>query len=271
MTLDQINFTALEQIKNAWSLAIKQIFKSFSLSSMVLIVLVVVSVLLLFVSPNFLTFSLVMALIIIGAKANKVKQQAWRQFAADNHWPINAGDTEVIPPGLQNIGHDRKTSEVINAQFNNLSCDLLFYQYTEGSGKSSHTYYFTIVRNHLNKQFPHIILDSKKNFSQLRNIPGNYENLKLEGDFYKYFNLYEAKGEEVDVLSIITPDVMQVLIDAQQQQDIEIFSSYLYFVAVSDKRTPEAMRTLLTSVNALAPEILHRAQTLNYQPIAQVA
>jgi len=267
MNLDQINFTPLEQIQKAWRLAFKQIFNTSKPLHIVLGVIGIIVTLGTILVPGIFIFILMAEIILLSVQVNKVKQRAWQQFAAVNKWPISDGDAYVVPPGLQNIGNSRRTSQVIAAQFSNITCDLLTYEYTVGSGKSSHTYYFTIARIRLAKQFPHIILDSKKRLG-VRNIPAGYENLALEGDFDKFFKLYEAKGEEVDVLSIITPDVMQTLLDNDQQQDIEIWGNCLYFIGANDERVPAAMRNLLQSVQKLSSEIIQRANSLDYTPVS---
>ena len=202
---------------------------------------------------------------------NQIKILAWRQFAAINGWELDTENAPMglVPPSLANNGYSRKCSEIVDAKFDNIDCDLMSYQFTISYGKSSQTFYFTLADVVLAKSFPHIVLDSKKNRGGFRTIPFGYEKLKLEGDFDNYFNLYITKGEEIDVLSIITPDVMQTLIDADQQQDIEIYGNNLFFVGINDERNPAAMRSLLQSVDKLSAEIVQRAQTLDYTPAAQ--
>jgi len=44
----------------------------------------------------------------------------------------------------------------------------------------------------------------------------------LEGDFNDYFKLRLRKGQEVDALAIIAPDIMQTLISYNKGEDIEL-------------------------------------------------
>jgi len=269
MTLDQINFAPLEQSQNAWKIALRGVFKGKSL--IIFILLMIVGLGSVFLAPPIIFIVLTIFFIRVAVVTNKIKTLAWRQFAAINGWQMDIQNVpmNLVPPSLVNSGHSQRCSEVVDAKFDNVDCDLMTYEFTIGSGKSSQTFYFTIADVVLPKTFPHIILDSNKNRGGFRNIPGGYENLKLEGDFDNYFKLYVVKGQEIDVLSIITPDVMQTLINADQQQDMEIYGNNLFFIGINDERSPAAMRTLLHSVSLLSAEILQRAQTLNYTPPAQ--
>jgi hypothetical protein len=90
----------------------------------------------------------------------------------------------------------------------------------------------------------------------------NHETLSLEGDFNDYFTLQIEKGQEVNVLEILTPDVMQTLVNLSQKEDVEIMVDGLYFIQSGDARTPEATRKLVQSVAGLSGQILEQiAQT----------
>lgn len=270
MTLDQINFKPLEQVQYALKLSLKQTYQSASVKLVIVMTLAVVAAMMINALPHFAIVIIFVIFVIVLIRWSNIKKQDWRQFAVANHWTISSTDNYAVPPVLRDMkdNYARVTSEMIKARINNLDCDLLTCVDESIRNKNPYSNYFTIARVHLTKQFPHIILDSKKNGSGIRNIPSGYENLKLEGNFNNYFSLYEAKGEEVNVLSIITPDVMQVLIDSETRQDIEIAGNYIYFIAIDDQRTPTAMRSLLQSVDKLAAEIIQRAQTLRYSPVA---
>jgi len=279
MTIDKIDFAPLEDSKNAVKLAAKQLFKAKRSQIIMILIFVLVMMALWYgfkndvgvVASDFLNASFfcgVAVTVLVIYKAKKIKEIAWRQFAIANGWHIDPALAfeSLIPPTISSSGHSRKPSEVITAEFENHVCRLLTYEFTVGHGKSSHTYYFTLAVINLGEPFPHIILDSKKNFGGIRKIPFGYQDVKLEGDFHTYFKLFMRPGEHIDVLSIIAPDVMQTLIDANQQQDIEIYGSNLYFVGINDHRNPAGMKFLLRSVDKLTDEFVHKAKTLNYKP-----
>lgn len=110
------------------------------------------------------------------------------------------------------------------------------YEYEIGTGKYRRTVtagYFAVT---LEKSMPHILLDSRKNnfrlfgegASNLGTTPDREQRLVLEGDFGEHFDVYTPAGSERDALSILTPDVMALLIDHGGDCDIEIIGNRLY-------------------------------------------
>src|SRR5690606_8930604 len=57
--------------------------------------------------------------------------------------------------------------------------------------------------------------------------------LSLEGNFDRHFQVFAPKGYEVLALSILSPDVMQTLIQSAERYDIEIFGSHLRIISMS--------------------------------------
>ena len=88
------------------------------------------------------------------------------------------------------------------------------------------------LRVRLGEQQPHVLLDLKKNNLPLGNLPVGFSQsrpLQLEGPFGDYFAAHYIEGTHVETLSILTPDVMALLINNCTKYDIEIVDNYLYF------------------------------------------
>ena len=205
----------------------------------------------------------ILYIVVLSTKVNKAKNAVWESFASANSWPL---DTEtplsvVVPPSLQ-FGHSQAFSPVIQAQLGELICDILTYRCVTGYGRSQQTHNFTIATLALPKALPHLLLMSKKARADVQRDLINGETLKLEGDFNDYFSLQIEKGQEIDILTIITPDIMQTLVDYNQAEDIEILGNNLYFITNKDKRDYTDMQALIRSVVELGQQII--------QNIAQV-
>lgn len=87
---------------------------------------------------------------------------------------------------------------------------------------------------------------------------------RLEGDFNKYFSLYFRKDDQINALSIITPDIMKTLIDFNTNQDIEVIDENLFFMSYADQRNANVLPSLFKSVDALANEIRHKSKTIRF-------
>ncbi len=264
-SLDQVDYGPLKDLDKAWSQTLRQVL-FLPVANAFLAGAVLLSLVAVYFQQFYVIFYVGLLLCSwLGKKVSDYKARMWQQFAAANGWQVVDDDAPdfFIPPGLADVGHSRTLSPVVHAEFDGFECDLFLYQFTTGSGKSSVTHFYTIAEVELARPFPHLILDSKVTRT-LQQRGDALQFIKLEGDFDKYFSLYCRANEQIDALSIITPDVMQTLIDANQPQDIEIMDQYLYFICAQDERSFQAMPLLLRSVDALASQIAHKSQTITY-------
>lgn len=249
-----VNYQPLETMDHAWLTVMNRTWKG---SLWVLGVLSVAAAMLV---PYFGFFLLFLYLVLIVWLTNKYKEKIWEQFATVNGWKFDASiGPNLITPSL-NFGHSHHFSSVIQAQLGDIICDLLSYTCSTGEGRSQTTHYFTIAVTRLPKPMPHMLLSSKKDNADIKNDVMNAENLKLEGDFDNYFKLQVEKGQEIDALTIITPDVMQTLISYNQAEDLETLGENLYFIVKGDKRSPGQVKQLLQSVLELNAQLYENAR-----------
>ena len=129
---------------------------------------------------------------------------------------------------------------------------LFDYQYTTGSGKNSHTYHFGVAKMKLNKKFPHILLDNKRDGSLGSFEFNRSQKLELEGDFNKYFNVFGPKEYEIEVLQVLNPAVMQTLLAMPEPVDIEIIGHDLYIYNKGNHRKKETMQSLFTAIEQVS-------------------
>lgn len=188
----------------------------------------------------------------LSSRVRKLRDGVWEEFAAANGWKldlVNSPDV-IIPPSVQ-FGYGQQWSPVIQAQFGGFFCDLLAYTCVTGQGRSQRTHNFTIACTSLPRTMPHMLLLSKKSRADVQRDLLDAETLKLEGDFEDYFSLQIEKGQEIDALEIITPDVMQALVQYGQAEDIEILGTNLYFILGRDDRDYKDMQVIIGSLAEL--------------------
>ena len=105
------------------------------------------------------------------------------------------------------------------------------------------TRYWRYLRIDMNRNLPHVILDSTvdnvnilgKVFNNLPDDIDPNQRLSLEGGFNDYFTLYAPKDYERDALYIFTPDLMALLIDGATWCDVEIVDNQIYFYSAYNK------------------------------------
>jgi hypothetical protein len=72
------------------------------------------------------------------------------------------------------------------------------------------------------------------------------EKLALEGDFDNYFSILIPKGSEVDALSVLTPDVMEIMVDNGRGIDLEVRDNLIIMSSQDDYLQVAKIDKLLT-------------------------
>lgn len=120
----------------------------------------------------------------------------------------------------------------------------IYREAKKGRYLSKHVYY-SVIEISLPRKLPHIVFDSKK--ARGRQLYFNFDKnqrIALEGNFSTYFDTYFPAHYQIDLLSIITPEVMEVLLSAKDF-DIEIYNDQLrlYAPLLRANRVADAIHT----------------------------
>jgi hypothetical protein len=120
--------------------------------------------------------------------------------------------------------HEIMASNIISGTYKDMDFDL-FNPFGKG--------FYSVMKVNLLNQYPHIVLDSRFNNPFISNI-GHFfseeSRISLEGDFDKYFKVY-SKAPATDSLRILSPDMMQIMIDSGHKYDIEIIDNNLHIIS----------------------------------------
>jgi hypothetical protein len=200
--------------------------------AIVLMALIGAAGLLIFIIPS----------VYYGSKLGNQEEKTWRSFAALNGWQI-LPSAPVYPPSILDEGHSHQSSEVISGTYNGSKLYTYECQYTVGEGRDSHTYKFTVVALGLPPGLPHLMVRPH----QTINTPhGLSEKLQLEGDFNKYFQIFTEPHKEVEGRVVLTPDVMDLMINEGKKYTVETDATGVYVYAANDLRTIKDLPPLMT-------------------------
>jgi hypothetical protein len=116
------------------------------------------------------------------------------------------------------------------------------FQYVQGSGKNEVERKFGFMRIQLDRNLPHMVLDTTADDTKFFGIRQSNlgmsftkdQAMRLEGNFNDYFTLYAPKEYETDALYVFTPDLMARLIDNAGSFNAEIVDSSLYIYSTND-------------------------------------
>ncbi len=138
-------------------------------------------------------------------------------------------------------------------------------RHKNGSFVSSHVYY-SVMQITLPRKLPHIVFDSKHTRGkQMRFKFDSDQKISLEGNFDTYFDTYFPAHYEIDLLSIITPEVMEVLVQANQF-DIEIYEGSLRLY--STMKSPEQVTRMMDVAFSIRSKLMNNIVTYSDSRLA---
>ncbi|MDO8559654.1 MAG: hypothetical protein Q7S23_01270 [bacterium] len=193
-------------------------------------------------------------IIYVGIVQGKIREQFWQQFAVRLGFAYEkSGDPAQERATRFQQGHSKKMSHVVSGELNGRPLRLFSYQYTVGSGKNSHTYYYTVMEFKVAGRFPHLYLDSRSNWEGA----GKGVRIPLPAEFEKEFRLLAPKEYEIEALQIFTPDVLAYLLDTKLQYDAELVDQelLLFIGGLADtlEKLEQDFAIAINLLNRLAP------------------
>ncbi len=117
--------------------------------------------------------------------------------------------------------------------------------------------YFELKKGNL----PYFIVDSIFNRVEIKETFKDYQEVHLEGGFGDYFKLFVPSSEQIDAISAIGPDAMDVLMEYWQDIDLIVANKRIWLVTRGGYKDPEVISTLIEAGNVIQKELLHRART----------
>ena len=149
------------------------------------------------------------------------------------------------------------------------------YPYEIGNYLTASDRVFAGLTVTLPKRLPHLYLDHRKDsqFAGPTQTYANRQRIDLEGDFNKYFQLFCPQGYQVLALSILTPEVMQMLQHTTSRYDVEIKHDRLNVIIGGHSRflKPQTVKELERVARAIVKELDHKMSSWSTSDEAEAA
>lgn len=191
-------------------------------------------------------------------KKNKQLQREYdakmSQFAQDNHFKYLHGGVTVGPGTLFTVGGSKVSRGSFAGTLEALPFCVYSYQYETGGGKNRTTHDAMVMELTLPRVLPQFVIDSEIE----RVLPISFDKsqkIELEGDFHKYFDFYAPDKYGVTALTLLAPDVMDVLLERAALCDIEIVQNRLYFYWPVPARTAEQFQDIFETAQAVIKKL----------------
>ncbi len=128
-----------------------------------------------------------------------------------------------------------------------------FYRQTKRGQYLAKQAYYTVLEVQLIRRLPHVLFDSKATKKrQFKSLYLKTQRISVQGPFDDVFDTYVPQTYTIDTLSFISPEVMEVLVQASMY-DIEIIGNKVYLYA--PLLSKEEFESLLTKGNTIAREL----------------
>lgn len=219
-----------------------------------------------------------------------------RQFALDNGYTYELSnpvlvqhswqDYKITPAwlGMVGIGFSKSAYHIISGQHSGYTFRMFLtwdnlangYVYDNPTDEEKRKYALQqttgVVRVGLPKRFPHIVLDSNKNDRISSSVATTYRRsqlLQLEGDFANYFDLYAPTGLHVNALTLLAPNMMQILKDHAGLFDVEFYGNEMVLMTKNRLYDPETMALLDRALTEQLQYLTRLMASWNYTPRVQ--
>lgn len=214
------------------------------------------------------------AVVVFLTISNEKRTLRIKKFCTDNQFDFQPnGGSGGKKGSLFNRGHSRSVSNKISGVYSDCDFSVYDYRYSEGTGKHRRTYNFGVAEMTLKRQFPHVLVDNKRDGSVGGLEFDRSQILELEGDFNNFFTVYGPKEYEIEVLQVLSPSVMSSMLDMHESFDIEIIGDkmFIYNRGMSKKPTFQAifnaMDKLSTSTKSVQSTFTMPQQIGDNKPI----
>jgi len=188
-------------------------------------------------------------------------------FAADNNLIFTKKDLESVEQRPGTIFHvvQANTKQIKNlfiGKTDEYNYSFFSYSYFIGLGNGARDYQAAVVEIELPQKVPHLVIDSTVESinMDIRSsvLPIRFsedQRISLEGSFSRYFAIYSPDTQEINALSILTPDVMETIMQVASRCDIEMINNRLYFYWPSIPQTRDEYEKMFRTVDSIWSEI----------------
>ncbi|MDQ3076734.1 MAG: hypothetical protein M3Q63_01630 [bacterium] len=154
-----------------------------------------------------------------------------KNFAEKNGYTYNAQAVNLAETSTTylKIGHGQFIDKIILGTYGGFPLRIFTFHTTIGENKNAQLVKFTVFELEFVGSTLNILIDAGKH-----PFPKNvlqHQKLQLEGNFNDHFNLYISKGYHLETLQVLTPDIMEILIDTSKHFSLEFIHNKLYIYA----------------------------------------
>ncbi len=196
---------------------------------------------------------------------HKMQRAFMQQFASRNGFQFEAnGESKHRTGKLFAHKYVNDTTNVVRGSYLGHPFELFNYHYKVGEGKHATNYNATVLQYTFAGLVPQFSLTERMDgLSVIHRMALGQRVLELEGDLHKYFVVYVKELHEIEMLEVLTPEIMAFLIDHGCKLSFEFVGRnlFIYQDHVIGKR--EELEAFFGLTRLLVDRINHRIERLH--------
>jgi hypothetical protein len=196
---------------------------------------------------------------VYGYAASMVREDFMRKFATTNGFNyVGEGEPEMMLGNLFQKGNIRSVKHIVEGESMGHKVRFFFYSYTVGI-KNKKTYSYSVSEIFFKGIAPDIVIESRSDWDFISYVGNGQKEMPVEGFFKKHFGVFVPEDFEIETLELLTPDVMEHLINHAKKYNFEFIKDRLYVfkqgVIVKDSEMNELLVNTKYIIDKLAPKL----------------
>jgi len=169
----------------------------------------------------------------------------------------NHNNELTIPPLINSVGTQRIGEFYLLVAPN----QKLYRFYTKVDNNTEFAGAYWVYELSLKHELPYFIIDSIFNTVGIEKIFSDFQEVQLEGDFSEFFKLYIPTHDQISVLSVIGPDLMQKIYEFWDQIDLIVAGKKAWMVIRSGWPIDKDVEIMLKAGPIISEELIHRSKS----------
>ena len=197
----------------------------------------------------------------------KIESGFWKKLAELNGWEYKPGGNLKDERGLMfRQGRSGHIRNAIQGVIGDRPFRIFSFSFETGRGRFKQKNFYTVFAFKFNGSFPHIYLDSHKNYHSI----SAGERIAVPEEFKNKFSISAPRKYEIEALQIFTPDILGRLSRLRLKHDIELIGGEMIVFAAGRLNSPKRIEEELNDALEIEELLGLKLDKIKFEPIGDM-
>jgi hypothetical protein len=169
----------------------------------------------------------------------EIEQELWKEFAGRSGYifgkSVSSQNGKFADSLFLDFNSKWTKTSLVSGKFEEHPISFFLFRTPVSTNDPDRETVFTVCETTILQKVPSVVISRRFPMTApvylfTRTFP-NHTKLTLEGDFNKFFTVHVATGKERDLLEMLTPDVMEKLLEYSELFSFEFYEDRLFVIA----------------------------------------